>query len=942
MKYLLNLLGLLPAALTAQIVWTEPAFPSQDEPFTVYYDASQGNGDVEGVIPIYCHTGVITNYSANDTDWQNVIGNWGTADAEVLMTFEGGTTYSFDYGGQNLEDFHGLEADEVVDRLAFVFRNVTGTLVGREADGSDIFFDMPDAPFALQVLSPTLGACSVLQVGESQDFDILISQDASISLSLNGSEVASGEGTELQHTETFTESGQYEVTVEASNAEGGTISESFNLIVLPETIVEAAPDGTKDGVNIVDDNTVILQLRAPFKEYIFAVGDHSDWQLDMDYLMKQVPGAQKWWVEISGLNPGEQYRYQYWIDDECLKVADPYSELVLDPWNDPWIPEESFPNMPDYPSQAGNEPVTVFQTNPEVFDWTDGSYERPDQTNLVVYELLIRDFTDAKTYKAVEDSLGYLKDLGITALELMPFNEFNGNNSWGYNPTFYFAPDKFYGTKQALQSLINACHQEGIAVIMDVAFNHADIPNPQLKMYWDPEYGDWGGPADNNPWFNQEAPHGITYFFDYDHSSVATKEYVKDFMDFWVEEYHIDGWRWDFTQGMTQTNTIGGWAGQYDQFRIDLLNEYGNHIWATDPGVYMILEHWCDASEEQALSNNGFMVWANVTHQYQEGTMGYSSNFAPTSYWNAGFGQPHVLSYIESHDEERLMFKNLEFGNSAGSYDISNLQTALRRIELSACFNLPIPGPKMIWQFGELGYDYSINYCEDGTINDDCRVAPKPIRWDYYDDPDRLRIYQVMAAINELKRDYPSFQTTDFSLDTDGTGKRIHLYHPDMDVVIVGNFDVVDFNMVPGFPHTGTWYNFFTGESFEVTDLNASFYYLPGDYAIYTDQPLPTPQVGVGIEEHAEAGAHLTLYPNPSTGEITLDLELPQNSPVTLEVVDLQGRLVGRVDLGTVLRGTNTVNWNGQFDNGDVWSAGTYVLRAVLPGGVLAAPAVRR
>ena len=125
------------------------------------------------------------------------------------------------------------------------------------------------------------------------------------------------------------------------------------------------------------------------------MGDHSDWQLDMDYLMKQVPGAQKWWVEISGLNPGEQYRYQYWIDDECLKVADPYSELVLDPWNDPWIPEESFPNMPDYPSQAGNEPVTVFQINLEAFDWTDGNYERPDQTNLVVYELLIRDFLAA-------------------------------------------------------------------------------------------------------------------------------------------------------------------------------------------------------------------------------------------------------------------------------------------------------------------------------------------------------------------------------------------------------------------------------------------------------------------------------------------------------------------------------------------------------------------
>ena len=120
----------------------------------------------------------------------------------------------------------------------------------------------------------------------------------------------------------------------------------------------------------------------------------------------------------------------------------------------------------------------------------------------MIYELLVRDWSEERTLKFIEDSLDYLETLGVQALELMPVNEFNGNDSWGYNPTFYFAVDKAYGTKNDLKSLVDACHERGIAVILDVVYNHADQPNPFITMYWE----DWTV-LPYNPWFNTEAAH---------------------------------------------------------------------------------------------------------------------------------------------------------------------------------------------------------------------------------------------------------------------------------------------------------------------------------------------------------------------------------------------------------------------------------------------------
>jgi hypothetical protein len=391
---------------------------------------------------------------------------------------------------------------------------------------------------------------------------------------------------------------------------------------------------------------------------------------------------------------------------------------------------------------------------------------------------------------------------------------------------------------------------------------------------------------------------------------------------------------------------VAAW-GAYDQSRVNILTDYYNHIQTTEPGAYVILEHLGDNSEETVLSNIGMMLWGKMTTQYEEASMGYSGDINWGSYQNRGWSAPRLVSYGESHDEERIMYKNLSFGNSSGSYDVQDLNTGLKRMEMVHALLLPIPGPKMIWQFGELGYDYSINYCEDGTINSNCRTSPKPVRWDYYSNPNRLHLYKVTAAINNLKKNYQTFSTTNYTLDGGGKGKRLILDGATMDAVVVGNFDVIGINMIPGFTHTGTWYDYFTGAAVEVTSTSTPFSYMAGEYHIYTDQALPLPDLitcatygqpcddgnpatiddtynevcecagSVGIQEIENQPYQ--VYPNPTTDDWNIQWKTT-NRDMSFEVRNAQGQLV----------------WKSQAQDQVIpsadWSAGLYILTVIENG----------
>lgn len=931
--FFLLLISIFSIRVEAQILTSTPAFPTQTDQITVFYDATTGNGDLSGYTPIYAHTGVITSNSVGPNDWQHTVGNWGTADASVLMTPMGNNIHKIVITPST---FYNLNVGETVSKMMFVFRNATGSVVGRNADGSDIYLTVYPPGFNASLSQPTAES-QIVNANQVVPVTANSSIASYITISVNGSQVASANNvTTLNYNFSQSAAGEYVVSMTAVNGVT-TITDEKVIIILPSINVAAAPAGTIDGINITSTTGVRLQLYAPYKNFVFVIGDFNNWQLDLNYLMNRTPDGNTYWLDIPNLSPGTEYRFQYYIDMEGMRVADVYADKILDGWNDAWIPETTYPNLIDYPNGLTSEPVSVFRTDPPVFNWTDQNFVRPAKTKLVVYELLVRDFLEDRTYASLTDSLDYLENLGVTAIQLMPINEFEGNDSWGYNPSFYFAPDKAYGSSEALKSFVNEAHNRGIAVIMDIALNHSFGQNPMVRMYFDQSAGQWGQPTTNNPWFNPTPKHDFNVGYDFNHESLQTKNFTKRVLAHWMQNYHIDGYRFDLSKGFTQNYTLGniGAWGAYDQSRVNILTDYYNHMQTVEPGCYGILEHFADNSEETVLSNNGMMLWGNLNHEYLEGSMGYSSNFSWGSYQNRGWNNAHLITYAESHDEERMMYKNLLYGASNGTYNITNLNTALKRQELAHCLLLPIPGPKMIWQFGELGYDYSINTCSDGvTINSDCRTSAKPVRWDYWDNQNRKHLYKVTAALNNLKKTEPVFSTTNFNIDLGGFGKRIHLNGTN-NAVVVGNFQTTSLNMIPGFQHTGTWYDYFTGNAFQVNDLNASFFYEPGEYHIYTDYQLAVPDLNTSLEEvMAFAKSSFMIWPNPSNNRVNVAYSMVHAAPVQVVLRDLTGRVVSSFNTQGI-SGINQSEWNLSAEN---IAAGSYIISVETEGRRESAP----
>ena len=695
--------------------------------------------------------------------------------------------------------------------------------------------------------------------------------------------------------------------VKAKNGTGDKKSQdavyTVGVVEVPPVTEAPVPSGMLDGINVdPNDNTkATLVLYAPMKEFVYLIGDFNNWQKDDNYLLKKDSGKNRFWIELTGLTPKFDHKFQYLVDGS-IRIADPYSTTILDEFNDQYIDEVTYPNLPVYPTGSTSHAVTLLRTGDDAYTWKVPNFVAPEKTDLVIYELLIRDFDALHSYDALQSRLDYLEELGVNAIELMPVSEFDGNESWGYNPSFHMALDKYYGTPTAFKEFIDECHKRGIAVILDVVYNHASGQNPFYRM-WNTNNGGYEGQASaDSPFFNPVATHSYSVFNDFNHSKQATRDYVKRTSQYWIDEYHVDGFRWDLTKGFTQNCTANNEtctnAAQSD--RVAVLKEYADYQWEKKANFYVIFEHLGTNAEEtewveyRLNEGKGIMMWSKLTDPYNESTMGYhesgKSDFSWIDYKKRNWTVPANVAYMESHDEERLMYKNLEYGNSNGAYNVKDLSTALEREKIAGAFYFTVPGPKMIWQFGELGYDYSINHCPNGTINNDCRVSNKPIRWDYADDPERKDIYDVWAKLIKLKLKEDIFHTADFTLDVSkSTGlKSIKLSNEDGSsdlkyINVIGNFGVTTQNIDPVFQETGIWYNLLDDNSeLNVSNVNALISLQPGEFRVYGSN-----QVALPVDEFTLLEQSLRIYPNPATETFRINKNVQK-----VEVYDLTGRLV--------------------------------------------------
>ncbi|MEY4433643.1 MAG: Malto-oligosyltrehalose trehalohydrolase, partial [Bacteroidota bacterium] len=827
-------------------------------------------------------------------------GTWNNSDEASKFTYNQSTdTYTKTFTPTTYYNTTGI------GKIGFLIKAKDGT---GDKKSQDILVDV--GSFQVNLTAPTQNSTTIINSGSN--FTITATNtngNANYNLKSNGVSINTNTSTSSYsfiHTN-ITSNQNYELQILQGTT---TISKKFSVVVNPVVNVQAMPANLVDGINynLTDLTKATLVLDAPLKDFVYVAGSFNNWQPDNAYAMKKDPTSGKFWLELTGLTSGTSYSYQYWVGDATpiagtpalVKTADPYSTLVLSPYDDPTIPAASYPNLPAYPAGQERE-VTVLQTGQTPYAWSSATsnFVKPAKERLVVYELLVRDFDASRNFQAVIDKLDYFKNLKINAIQLMPVMEFEGNESWGYNTAFHMALDKFYGSSNKLKELIDKCHQNGIAVILDVALNHAFGRNPMLRMWMnDPDGDGWGSPSTENPYFNTVAKHSYSVGEDFNHQQPRTQNYVKRVIKHWIEEFKIDGFRWDLTKGFTQECTAGDDActNAYRADRVALLKSYADYSWSLDPTHYTIFEHLGTDAEEKEWANyrisetpsKGVMLWGKMTTEYNELSMGYTANIARMNSASRGFTNHRLMGYAESHDEERLMYKNLQFGNSANTaHNVKTLNTALSRMSAIGAVSLLVPGPKMIWHFGELGYDDSIFTCNNGTVNTstdaatgDCKLDTKPqIQWthNWLANANRFKIYSDWAKMIRLKTEEPVFSGTATITNASSLVQTITITNATLpntslkDVVIVANFDVTSKSVPTGFPYAGEWFNLMDNSSLNVVNVNDPITVLPGQYKIYGNKqafgattPFALPIDNFSIESRAETCA------NKNNGQIVI------------------------------------------------------------------------
>jgi glycosidase len=944
-KYIyIFILSLFSGIVSGQVTITPSTFNVTDQ-ITITVSTAAQACNLMGTSPskVYMHAGIGDDTNAFGF---SVVGNWGQDNGLGLMTNNGNGTWSITL---TPSVYFGINATQQANatKLGMVFRNATGTQTLKLPPScGDFIFNV--GTFQVNLTSPVNNSATIINANGSLNIAANnTGGNASYVLKSNGAVLNTNTSTSnyaFTHSN-ITANQNYVLEVTQGSS---TISRTFSVMVNPGVISEAAPAGIEDGItyNPSDATRATLKLNAPGKDFVYVAGSFNNYQPGGSYAMKKDPSTNIFWLELTGLNPGEIYTYQYWVVDQTpvanspvlVKTADMYSTLVLSPFDDPWIASSTYPNMPAYP-QGQEREVTVLQTGQQPYPWSQATlnFQKPSKDNLVVYEVLVRDFDANRTYQDLINRMSYFTNLKVNAIQLMPVMEFEGNESWGYNTAFHMALDKFYGTSTKFKELIDLCHQNGIAVILDLALNHAFGRNPGVRMWMnDPDGDGWGPPASDNPYFNTIARHSYSVGDDFNHQSALTQYYTRRVIKQWIDEYKIDGFRWDLTKGFTQNCTAGDetCTNNYQADRVAVLKNYADYSWSLDANHYAIFEHLGSDNEEQQWANyrinegKGIMMWGELWTPYKQLISGNSANADITrmGHVSRGFTGKRLIGYPESHDKDRIIYEAVTFGNGGGTAPVNgNLNNTIPRMKAIGATSILIPGPKMIWHFQELGMDDSIFTCNNGTVNTDydtatgdCKLDTKPQpQWveNWMGDALRNSVYNTYSRLIDLKKNEPVFNG-DYSISPNGNNirQRIYVFNNSLpstqlkNVVILANFSVASQNITPDFPYTGTWYDLMTDAPVSVTSTTAQITLGPGEFRVYGNR-LPATLSADSFELRDD----IVLAPNPANDTFSITV-----STVKVEIYSITGQLVKRFE--------NDFDTNHRFDVSEL-NKGVYFVK---------------
>lgn len=759
---------LTATGVTAQVVTTSPAIVqtnSTDIVITFHADrGSKGLMNQPKTAEIYAHTGLITAESSSSGDWKYVTAAWGTNLPKNKLTWVADNTWTLTI--PSISSFYGITDVSTVKKLAFVFRNASGSLTGKGDGDSDIFVDVAAAGFQLSVSSSAQGG--IVYTADPVTFTATATAAADIKMyvgSTASAPVKSASGvTTMTADYSFATPGDYKVIFTATTASGASATEELDITRVNQTADQPYPGGTPVAGPVAGANgkvTFCIPTDARTQS-VMLLGSWNGFAVTPGCVMNRqtVGSAAYFWLTVDGIDPTADNLY-YFLIDGSVKVGDPYARLVLDPWNDQYIPSSVFPNLPAYPSdKVSGVPLAIYNPSRDAYNYQVKNFRGVAQSDLIIYELLIRDFSGTEgaaraegTVAGVIDRLDYIKSLGVNAVELLPIMEFNGNISWGYNTNFYFAPDKAYGTPADYRRLIDECHKRGMAVILDIVFNQSDGLHPWYQMY----------PMASNPFYNGSAPHSYSVLNDWNQDNDLVQKQWADALVYWLDEYKVDGFRFDLVKGLGSnasydctyypaTNTFASPSeyntNRYNASRVARMKALHDAMRATRPDAYFINENLAGAQEENDMAADGEINWANINEASCQFAMGYDSNssldrfYAPLDSRTWG----STVSYAESHDEERMAYKQAQWGASGVK---GNTAMSMRRLGSVAAQMILTPGAHMIWQFQEFGADQTTK--NSGGNNTD----PKTVIWSYLDNPDRDGLRQSYTELCGIRANSP-------------------------------------------------------------------------------------------------------------------------------------------------------------------------------------------
>ena len=676
--------------------------------------------------------------------------------------------------------------------------------------------------------------------------------------------------------------------------------ETYTVYDQPEIEIEhaALPTGVDMGPNWIN-NEMILAVFAPDQpgmQVIITSPGETGSSTDAIVMKNATDLEDVWWLELD-LDFG-QYEYEYLLLNGS-RIADPLSRRISN----------------------GKTRIEVGgggATTSDDFNWQSNDYVKPVLDTLIIYELHVDDFaaqgSGQGTFDDVIAKLNYLKSSGINAIELMPVTEFPGSRSWGYDPEIMSAVESTYGSPEDFMTLVDEAHERGIAVILDLVWNHIRSSSPIWQIQ--PNY-------DLNPYIkihtelNPNETEGSWGMLDLDHFNSHTIDYINQVHEIWVNEYRIDGFRYDATRYV-------GWNMSQPEFGLpawtDALNEFA-------PSTYQIAEHlpaqpWLidNTSLTSSWHDSFHDLILEDAHSNYNSTMTYMSQLVGLHEYsntdNAYSARTQAVKFMISHDEQSVIQEMVEF-------DSYTLEQARERDKFHATILMTSLGIPMIWQGQEFGFQSGWNDDNGNGDWDDEKLGYRPVDWSLLNtDEGQSHLAHYSKMMRFRKKNPALSKGTFFDLYRYASEKVIvYGYKDESDgnnndqVVVIANFSASDRTVynVP-FISAGNWYNITeSGNDLYTGDGNFGEYSIPAKSAVvYSKNQY---ELGIKVPEIVpEKFQTLFAYPNPFNPSTILQFDIPNlgetSYKVSLTIFDLNGRFVENIFNKSLKSGSYKINWN--------------------------------